>query len=495
MAVESSREAELEQKIKQLQKVVTQYEAFANSVETPPFINGIVVGMNENTVDITSGGKPMEVRYSTRVDRERLKIGQGVSLDPKTSVVVGFREKVPGGTIYSNIHEVLPDGRIVIKENGQSHILSVANDLKLSSGDRIVCDSGFNVVLEGLGKGTTRYDLEEVRETPWSSLGGLERQIADLRQAIEEPYEKRELYAKYGRRPSKGVLLEGPPGCGKTHLARAAAYNLSERLGTGKGFFLELGGPEIKDPFYGVSEGMVREFFARGREISNRNGDVAIGFIDEADALFPRRGYGSSADTSVTDTFLYEMDGLSNQSGFVLMLATNRPEALDSAVTRRGRIDTVIDVGRPNREAAESIFGIYLNNTFLNGASVDELAKHAARDLYSNGHHLFDINYGEGGAALDFMDNPHPVYLKDLSSGALVESIVYGAADIAMRREMNEGEQYGGVTKNDLTSAIRKEYGIHSRMKHTIEYAHENIPSSRSRPINSITLPNRSSEN
>jgi proteasome-associated ATPase len=496
MKAKSEREKQLEQRVLDLQTTVSELDAFAKSVTSPPLINGIITHVGETTLDVAGAdGKSMEVAYSNQIQRDDLKIGAGVSMNPENLTVLRVRDTPLGGGIYSTVSEVLDDGRVVIKEGGQSHVLSVADGLELTSGDRITCDKGFNVALDGLGKGTSRFDLNEVPETPWESLGGLDTEIADIRRAIEEPYEHKELYAKYGRRPSKGVLLKGPPGCGKTHLARATAYNLSQRLGTGKGFFLELGGPEIKDPFYGVSEGMVREFFARGREISENNGDVAIGFIDEADALFPRRGYGNAADTSVTDAFLYEMDGLANQSGFVLMLATNREYALDSAVTRRGRIDDVINVGRPNRDAAESIFKIYLENSFLNGVDAGDLAAKATRNMYGGGYHLFDVNYAEGtGAPLDF-DNQQPIHLRDLSSGSLIEAMVYQAADIAMRRELDGSEVDGGIGESDLIAAIGKEYGIHRRMEFTPEYVNENLPSSRSRKIVSITAPHSSGRN
>jgi proteasome-associated ATPase len=313
---------------------------------------------------------------------------------------------------------------------------------ELEPNDIIVLDQSGTVIIDRIGKEEEPFtDFDPV---DWNDIGGLEDAKNELREAVEMPRQHPDIFARYGKRPPKGVLLYGPPGCGKTMLAKAVATSVSSGV---PGGFLYVKGPEILDKYVGVAEAKIRALFNEARKFRDNTGDSAVVFIDEADSILYRRGTSKSSDVdrTIVAQFLAEMDGLED-SGAIVLLATNIQDSLDPAVTRDGRIDRKIQIGRPEREAAKDIFRLNFHGIPLS-ESIDEMAEQAVKSLFDTNRGLYEVTL-KRGEVLTFG-------LHDLASGAMVAGIVDRASSMALRRELN-GDTLGGegVTPDDVDKAI-----------------------------------------
>ena len=332
-------------------------------------------------------------------------------------------------------------------------------------------EPNFKVALEHFPQAEVRdYYLEEVPELPWSKVGGQEDAIRIIRDAIEMPLLYPELYARFGKRHLKGILLYGPPGCGKTLLGKATAYNLTREYRERshrdvKEYFMFINGPKILSMWLGESERMVREIFAQARERA-REGNLVFIFVDEAESLLRTRSSGRWMNISNTlvPQFAAEMDGLVSLDNVVVMLTSNRPDYIDPAILRAERIDRKVKVGRPNRKAAQEILGIYLHPEVPLDA--DTVRAHggdgeAARQALVEGatEYLFgrraetefvEVHLRNGGV--------QTLYWKDLVSGALIASVVERAKEFAIRRAIELKNPEEGIGLPDLERAIRLEY-------------------------------------
>jgi proteasome-associated ATPase len=357
--------------------------------------------------------------------------------------------------VIGDMSEVEFQGSVHVVLNGRSIV---------EKGDRVVLDTSGSVILQNLGKDDERFRFTAETNVSWDDIGGLVEAKQQMIEVIELPHRNPELYEFYGKKPVKGVLLYGSPGCGKTMLGKATATALAKIYngdGSSNGF-LYVKGPEILDRFVGVAEATIRQLFERARKHKAEFGYPAVIFIDEADAILGKRGTGISSDIerTIVPMFLTEMDGLED-SGAVVILATNRPDVLDPAVVRDGRIDRKIKITRPDRSGAVDIFELNLNGMPLNnGYSVKELAETGADQLFSKERVLYHVRL-KG-------DNRMDLTLGQICNGGMIAGIVDQATSTAMHRDIETGEPQG-LRKEDIIGAVDAVFCQNLGLNHTDE--------------------------
>lgn len=437
-------------------------------VSSPPLQYATVIHFDEenDTVDVAlDNGTTHIVQYNPQL-RDQLREGARVQLIPDTMAVISLSDQ-QGGKNALVVKDVLADGRIRAVVHGDDRVLTVA-DLSVKVGDTVLTDPSYSLVLENLGGSSKANRLEVVPTTPWSSIGGLERTIEQIRDSIETPFIHRELFSKYpNKRPPRGVMLYGPPGCGKTLLGKAVAYNLAARMSeqSGKkldGHFLYVAGPEFLQKYVGTGEERIRELFGSAREVAKENGEPVVMFIDEAEGVMRKRGTGISTDAtdSLVEQFNAEMDGMDPLGNVIVLLASNRQDIIDPAILRPGRVDRKIYVPRPNQAGAEQIFRIYLKDQplapekkiFRGAARSEDLtsdfARHAAAAVFTEDMPMVHLFYADG--TRDTMHYRH------IFSGASVVSVVDRASERALKRAIGGGDYR--LTRGDLSAGVKDEY-------------------------------------
>lgn len=425
----------------------------------------------DDTARVTLGGAEYYANVDPQLESGNLKKGVSVLLNEAFVVVgeLGYNESGP----IAKISDILPDGRLRVgsEPSLQSVIIERATDLtdvKLKSGDEVRLDPSLRVAVEYIAsKETKDYALEAVPEIPWSKVGGLDETIQRIKDTIEQPILHPELFKKFQYTVPKGFLLHGPPGCGKTLIGKATAYNLTERLKTEtgeeiEGTFLHIKGPEILNMWLGESERKVREIFSTARE-KRDEGKLAFVFIDEAESILgTRRAMRShSISNTLVPMFCAEMDGIEPLQEVVIILATNRPDLIDPAILRPGRIDRKIKVTRPNKDAAKDIFGIYLTTDLPieteqgetnDQEIVDQLITEVVDEMFreSSENRFLEVALRSGRRDI--------LYRGHLCSGAIIESIVQRAKESAMKRAIAAPETDTGITLDDLMNSLNAEY-------------------------------------
>lgn len=398
-----------------------------------------------------------------------VKPGDTVKLSMQTLQIVEVGTPVEAGDISivrRSVDELISE----VEYNGNVRV--VLNG-KLSSkpevGDRVLLDSAAMVITRNLGKEDERFSFSAETNVTWDDIGGLAEAKKQMVEAIELPFRYPDIYKHYGKKPIKGVLLYGPPGCGKTMLGKAAATALA-KLHNGQSVssgFIYVKGPEILDRFVGVAEATIRQIFQRSRKHKQTSGYPAVIFIDEADAILGKRGMGISSDIerTIVPQFLAEMDGL-EETGAIVLLATNRADILDPAVTRDGRVDRKVKITRPDLNGARDIFQLYLKNVPLfNGYERDELADLAALEMFSDKRVFYSVqlNGNHKGQTKSFT-------LGNLSSGAMVAGVVDQATSIALHRDIANGKPQG-MSKDDLVTAVECVFRQNFDLNHNDELA------------------------
>lgn len=333
---------------------------------------------------------------------------------------------------------------------------------KLEKGDRVVLDHTASIILRNLGKNDNRFKFDQETNVTWDDIGGLEEAKKEMIEIIEYPLKHKDVYSFYHKKPVKGVLLWGPPGNGKTMLAKAAATSLAKLYtgnGNSSGFFY-VKGPELLSHLVSVAEHTIQNLFVQARKHKKEKGYPAIIFIDEADSLMRKRGTGISSDIehTIVPMFLAEMDGLED-SGAIVILATNRPDILDPAVVRDGRVDRKIRIDRPTLDAAMKIFHLYLRNTPIYNTTTIEVTKAAAQELFSEKRVLYDICLkGEDDKVLPFT-------LGHICSGAMIAGIVDQSTSLAIQRDLGNGGPKG-ITTVDIANAVEKVFQQNIGLNH-----------------------------
>jgi len=482
---------QLEQAYKQNEKLVAalqeakqQIEALKIEVEklsAPPSTYGIFSSVNEDkTINVFVGGRKMKVNLRPEIQAERLRKGQQLILNEALNVVEACEFELLGEVV--RVKDLLGEGRAIITlRMDEERVAELADPLmseRLSVGDQLLFDPRSGYLLERLPRSEVEeVVLEEVPDTTYEDIGGLESQIEQVRDAVELPFLYPELFAEHHLSPPKGVLLYGPPGCGKTLIAKAVANSIAKKLSDRSGhevrsFFLVVKGPELLNKYVGESERQIREVFkkAKGRA---EEGMPVIVFFDEMDALFRMRGSGISSDmeSTIVPQFLSEIDGVERLRNVIVIGASNRPDLIDPAILRPGRLDVKVRIDRPDERSAQLIFAKYLTTDLPvhaeelkqhggdAGAVVHRFIEMVTEEMYSQKeeNQFLEVTYASGDREL--------LYFRDFASGALIDGIVARAKKYAIKRLIATGER--GVKGEDLVHAVRDEFREHEDLPNT----------------------------
>ena len=439
----------------------------------PPNPYGVVVGLNDDdTVDVTSAGRKLRVSLDPELERFGLGVGSEVVLND-ASAVIAVRDPDRVGEVVV-IKDVLDDGvRAVVTSRGDDEVVGeLAHGLRgvrLRTGDRLRMDPRTNVLLEVLPRPEIdELLLEEVPDVSYADIGGLDHQIESIADAVELPFLHQDLFAEHRLPAPKGILLYGPPGCGKTLIAKAVANSLAAKVaaaigeGKGRSYFINIKGPELLNKYVGETERQIRSIFQRAREKSEEGWPVIV-FFDAMDSMFRTRGTGVSSDmeSTIVPQLLAEIDGVEGLRNVIVIGATNREDLIDPAILRPGRLDVKIKIERPDAAAARQVFARYLTDEIpiavgetvegMIGATVEEMYRECAENEF------LEVTYANGEKGV--------LHYRDFASGAMIENIVRRAKKSAIKRVIAGGAR--GVSTSDLIAAIRQEFKEHEDLPNT----------------------------
>ncbi|MCC5475098.1 proteasome ATPase [Streptomyces sp. NPDC059680] len=440
----------------------------------PPAGFGVFLQANEDgTADIFTGGRKLRVNVSPSVDLDDLRRGQEVMLNEALNVVEAMEYERVGDIV--TLKEILEDGEraLVLGHTDEERVVRLAEpllDVTIRAGDALLLEPRSGYVYEVVPKSEVEeLVLEEVPDIGYEQIGGLGNQIEAIRDAVELPYLYPDLFKEHELRPPKGVLLYGPPGCGKTLIAKAVANSLAKKVAevtgqaAGKSFFLNIKGPELLNKYVGETERQIRLVFQRAREKASEGTPVIV-FFDEMESLFRTRGSGVSSDVenTIVPQLLAEIDGVEGLENVVVIGASNREDMIDPAILRPGRLDVKIKIERPDAEAAKDIFGKYLTERLPLHA--DDLGEHggdkattvqsmiqtAVEQMYaeSEENRFLEVTYANGDKEV--------LYFKDFNSGAMIENIVGRAKKMAIKDFLEKNQK--GLRVSHLLQACVDEF-------------------------------------
>ena len=450
----------------------------------PTTAYGVIHDRNDDgTVDVVVNGRKMKVEVHPDIEIDEIERGAEVSLNESFNVVSVRRSELVGEIV--SLKEVLADGiRVVVTARGdEERVCELSDSLRgtyLRSGDLLRLDTRSHLVLEKLPQ--PEVDdllLEEVPDVSYEDIGGLDDQIEMIADAVELPFLHSDLFAEYKLPAPKGILLYGPPGCGKTLIAKAVANSLAKKVAhktgddKGRSYFINVKGPELLNKYVGETERQIRLIFQRAREKCDEGWPVIV-FFDEMDSMFRTRGTGISSDmeSTIVPQLLAEIDGVEGLRNVIVIGATNREDLIDPAILRPGRLDVKIRIERPNRDAARQVFAQYLTSDIpidadviasLGGGSPDQaitaMIDQTVDAMYDDNdeNRFLEVTYQNGDREV--------LFFKDFASGAMIENIVRRAKKLAIKRALSgEGT---GVRTDDLIVSIRQEFREHEDLPNT----------------------------
>ena len=498
-----ARNAKLMDTLKDARQQLLALREEVDRLGQPPSGYGVLLDAHDDdTVDVFTSGRKMRLTCSPNIEVDGLKKGQTVRLNEALTVVeAGTFEAV--GEI-STLREVLADGHraLVLGHADEERIVWLAEPLvaaehmapevadaldddhkprKLRPGDSLLVDSKAGYAFERIPKAEVEdLVLEEVPDVAYSDIGGLTRQIEQIRDAVELPFLHKDLYREYSLRPPKGVLLYGPPGCGKTLIAKAVANSLAKKMAEVRGedareaksYFLNIKGPELLNKFVGETERHIRLIFQRAREKASEGTPVIV-FFDEMDSIFRTRGTGVSSDveTTVVPQLLSEIDGVEGLENVIVIGASNREDMIDPAILRPGRLDVKIKIERPDAEAAQDIFSKYLTvNLPVNADDLAEFGGDRALCIKAMIEKVVDRMYAE----IDdnrFLEvtyangDKEVMYFKDFNSGAMIQNVVDRAKKFAIKSVLESGQH--GLRIQHLLDSIVDEFSENEDLPNT----------------------------
>ena len=454
----------------------------------PPSGFGVFLNANEDdTCDVFTGGRKMRVNVSPNVELSELRAGQEVVLNEALNVVIAQSFETVGEVVM--LKEVLADSEraLVISHADEERIVRLAEPLlhqPLRAGDSLLLEPRSGYVYERIPKAEVEeLILEEVPDISYHDIGGLAGQIEQIRDAVELPYLHADLFKEHRLRPPKGILLYGPPGCGKTLIAKAVANSLAKKVAEksadvggagkeGKSFFLNIKGPELLNKYVGETERHIRLVFQRAREKASEGMPVIV-FFDEMDSIFRTRGSGVSSDVenTIVPQLLSEIDGVEGLENVIVIGASNREDMIDPAILRPGRLDVKIKIERPDAEAAKDIFSKYVltelplhpddMSEHENSAqdTVDAMIQRTVERMYteSEENRFLEVTYANGDKEV--------LYFKDFNSGAMIENIVARAKKMAIKEFLDTGQK--GIRVSHLLAACVDEFSENEDLPNT----------------------------
>jgi proteasome-associated ATPase len=449
---------------------ITALKEEVDKLCAPPSTYGVYLAANEDhTVTILSQGRKVKVNLHPSIKADALKPGQELILNEGLNVIEAAGYEIQGEVVI--LKEQLDAERALVTLRADEEKVGIIAEplrtLRLKTGDHLLLDAKSGYLLEKLPKSEVEdLTLEEVPDIGYDSIGGLGDQIEAIKDAVELPYLYADYYKEHKLTPPKGVLLYGPPGCGKTMIAKAVANNLAEKISEKrgekiKGFFLNIKGPELLNKYVGETERKIREIFIKAKEKAAEDVPVIV-FFDEMDALFRTRGTGISSDveTTIVPQLLAEIDGVEGLKNVIVIGASNRQDLIDPAILRPGRLDVKIKIERPDRQSAADIFAKYLTadipfaESETRGgdaaAAIPPMIASTVEAMYSlsEENRFLEVTYANGDKEV--------LYFKDFSSGAMIESVVRRAKKLALKRYIGGGQK--GIMVDDLLTAVREEF-------------------------------------
>ena len=478
-----SRNEKLTVTLQQAREHIATLREEVEKLTQPPNAYGIYISTNDDgTADVISSGRKMRVSLHPDLAEEVLVTGQEVALNESFAVILARSPEKIGEVV--TVKDVLEDNRVLISgradEERVVEVGGLARSEKLRPGDSVLLDIRTNLVLEKLPRPEVEeLVLEEVPDVSYEDVGGLDTQIEEITDAVELPFLHRALFAEYRLPAPKGILLYGPPGCGKTLIAKAVASSLAKKVAAlnndskGRSYFMNIKGPELLNKYVGETERQIRLIFQRAREKSEEGVPVIV-FFDEMDSLFRTRGTGISSDmeSTIVPQLLAEIDGVETLRNVIVIGASNREDLIDPAILRPGRLDVKIKIERPNESAASQIFSRYLTSDLpldpkevdlLGGGDRDKavrvMIERTVEEMYRTDEEnkFLEVTYQNGDKEI--------LFYKDFSSGAMIENIVRRAKKLAIKRAIASEE--GGIRTDDLIRSIAKEYKEHEDLPNT----------------------------
>jgi proteasome-associated ATPase len=472
-------------------QIVALKEEVDRLAQPPSGFGVFLEACEDGTADVFTGGRKMRVSVSPAVELDKLRPGQEVVLNEALNVVVAQGYETVGEVVM--LKEVLEDGdrALVISHADEERVVRLAEPLRdalLRAGDSLLLEPRSGYVYERIPKAEVEeLILEEVPDITYSDIGGLSSQIVQIRDAVELPYLHADLFREHQLRPPKGVLLYGPPGCGKTLIAKAVANSLAKQVAArsatpaadadgqakeGKSYFLNIKGPELLNKYVGETERHIRLVFQRAREKASEGMPVIV-FFDEMDSIFRTRGSGVSSDVenTIVPQLLSEIDGVEGLENVIVIGASNREDMIDPAILRPGRLDVKIKIERPDAEAARDIFSKYVltalplhpDDLAEHGSSpeatVDAMIQRVVERMYSETeeNRFLEVTYANGDKEV--------LYFKDFNSGAMIENIVARAKKMAIKEFLETGQK--GIRIAHLMTACVDEFSENEDLPNT----------------------------